>query len=47
MGDIYSFLVNYRRDYKTVMDRVWFEGGDLELYFRFALRRQVLCNFNK
>ena len=43
MGDICSFcgfLANYRIDYKTAMNRVWFEGGDLELFFRFALWRQ-------
>ncbi len=36
MGDICSFcgfLANYRIDYKTAMNRVWFEGGDLGLFF--------------
>ena len=36
MGDICSFcgfLANYRIDYKTAMNRVWFGGGDSGLLF--------------
>jgi len=49
MGDICSFcsfLANYQTDYKTVRDRVWFEGGDLELYFRFVLLEAGYLHFN-
>ncbi len=49
MGDICSFcsfLANYQRDYKTVMNRVWFEGGDLALYFRFVLLEAGYLHFN-
>jgi len=29
-----------------VMDRVWFEGGDLELYFLFVLLEAGYLHFN-
>ncbi len=49
MGDICSFcsfLANYRTDYKTAMNRVWFEGGDLELYFSFCPLEAGYLHFN-
>ena len=45
MGDICSFcgfLANYRIDYKTVMNRVWFGGSDLGLFFVLSFWRFVL-----